>query len=70
MFGFFIAMANDCKITLKKLRPGPNPDDIKTAVLKVVNKEGSFQQIALAMNLKKTTFQRHVNKYEKLPDDG
>ena len=22
------------------------------------------------MNLKKTTIQRHVNKYEKLPDDG
>ena len=36
-------MANDCKITQKKQRPGPNPDDIKTAVLKVVNKEGRFR---------------------------
>ena len=63
-------MANNCKITQKKLRLGPNPGDIKTAVLKVVNKEGSVREIALAMNLKKTTFQRHVNKYEKLPDDG
>ena len=62
-------MANDCKITQKKFRPNRNPDDIKMAVLKVVNKEGSVRQIALAMNSKKTTVQR-VNKYEKLPDDG
>ena len=36
----------------------------------MVNKEGSVRQIALAMNLKKTTLQRHVKKYEKFPDDG
>ena len=35
----------------------------------VVNKERSVLQIALAINLKKTTFQRHVNKYGKLPND-
>ena len=29
---FFIATANDREITQKKQRPGPNPDDIKTAV--------------------------------------
>ena len=63
-------MAKDCKITQKKLRPGPNPDDIKTAVLKVVKKVGSVRKIALAMNLKKATLQKHVNKYEKSPDDG
>ena len=63
-------MAKDCKITQKKIRPDPNPDDIKTAVLKVVNKEGSVRQIALAINLEKTTIQRYVNKYEKLPNDG
>ena len=63
-------MANDCKIAQKKLRPAPNPGDINPAVLKVVNKEGSVRQIDLAMNLKKTTLQRPVNKYEKLPDNG
>ena len=63
-------MAKDCKITQKKIRPDPNPDDIKTTVLKVVSIEGSVRQIALAMNLKKTTLQRHVNKYEKLLGDG
>ena len=62
-------MANDYKITQKKQRTGRNPDDIKTAVLKVVNKERSVRQIALAMNLKETTLQRHVNDYKKLPDD-
>ena len=63
-------MANDWKITLKKQRPGPKPDDIKTAVLKVVNKEGSVRQIALAVNLKKTTLQSHENNYKKMPNDG
>ena len=63
-------MANYCKITQKKLRPGPNTDDIKTAALKVVNEEWSVQQIALAMNLKKNTLQRHMNKYEKLPGES
>ena len=67
-------MANDYKITQQKLRPVPNPDDKKTAVLKVVKKEKSVRQIALAMNLKKTskktTLQRHINKYDKFPDDG
>ena len=29
---FLIATANDRKITQKKSRPGPNPDDIKIAV--------------------------------------
>ena len=29
---FFIVIANDLEITQKKQRPGPNPDDIKTAV--------------------------------------
>ena len=62
-------MAKNHEITPKKQRPGPNLDDIKMAVLKVVNKEGSVRQIALAMNLKKTTLQRHVNNYKKLPDD-
>ena len=33
MKNFFIAIiVNDLKITQKKQRPGPNPDDIKTAV--------------------------------------
>ena len=50
-----MAIFNDYKITQKKQRPDPNPDDIKAAVLKVVNKEGSVRQITLAMNLKKTT---------------
>ena len=63
-------MANDYKITQQKLTPVPNPDDKKTAVLKVVKKEKSVRQIALAMNLKKTTLQRHINKYDKFPDDG
>ena len=63
-------MTNDFKISQKKLRPGPNPDDITMAVLKVINKEGSFRQITLPMNLKNTTLQRHVKKYEKLPDEG
>ena len=52
---FLIAMSNDCKTTQKKQRTGPNPDDIKTAVLNVVNKEGNVREIALAMNLKKIT---------------
>ena len=69
-FGFFfIAIANDFKITQKKQKPGPNPHDIKMAVLKVVNKEGSIRQIALVMNLKKTTLQRHVKNYKKLSDN-
>ena len=63
-------MANDCNITQTKLQPGPNPNDIKTAILKGVDKEWSVRQIALAMNLEKITLQRHVNKYEKLPDGG
>ena len=29
---FFIAIVNDLEITQKKQRPGPNPDDIETAV--------------------------------------
>ena len=63
-------MANGCKITQKKQRPSPNPDDIKTAILKVVSEEGSVRKIALAKNLKiKTTFQKHVNNYKKLPED-
>ena len=71
IFGFFTTMANDFKITQIKQRAGPNPDMIKTAVLKVVNKEGSVRQNALAMNLKKTNLKRHVNNYyKKLPDDG
>ena len=32
VFVFFKAMANDREITQKKQRPGPNPDNIKTAV--------------------------------------
>ena len=31
-FFFLIAIANDRGITQKKQRPGPNPDDTKTAV--------------------------------------
>ena len=42
----------------------------KTAVLKVVNKKGSVRQIALATILKKTTLERHIKNYKKLPDDG
>ena len=34
----------------------------------MVNKKGSVWQTALAMNLKKTTLQRHTNTYKKLPD--
>ena len=63
-------MANDSKITHKKQIPGRNPDVIKTAVLKVVNKEGSVRRIALAMNFKKITLQRYVNNYKKLLEDG
>ena len=62
-------MTNDSKIRQKKQRPSPDPDDMKTAVLKVVNKEGSIREIALAPNLKRTTLQRHMSNYKKLPDD-
>ena len=48
-------MANDCNITQTKLQPGPNPNDIKTAILKGVDKEWSVRQIVLAMNSKKAT---------------
>ena len=36
----------------------------------MLNKERSVRQIALAMNLKKTTLQRHVNNHKKWPDGG
>ena len=48
-------MANDCKIAQKKQRSGTKQ---------------FVKQIVLAMNLEKTTLQRHMNNYKKLPDDG
>ena len=52
-----------------KKRQDPEPELINTGVSKVLKKEGSVRQVALALGLKKTTLQRHVNELKLLPEN-
>ena len=43
----FIAIANDHKIIQKKQRPGPNPDDMKTAIFVEAKKYKSSENFVI-----------------------